>query len=116
MSDADLPAGFDYPSSLRRLIKRGIIDLEPWYFLDAVQAKDMMLGMAERYPERGFVPFARREDNDDVACFSMGVSGKVFVVHDYSSKGWEVRLELEFYDWFRRAVENMIEFDILEEV
>jgi len=47
-----------------------------------------MRGLQERYPGRMLVAFARREDNDDVACWEAGGGGKVIVIHDFASDGW----------------------------
>lgn len=68
------------------------------------------------YPERALVPFARRQDNDDVACWEAGQGEQVFIVHDYASPGWERRgVYPNFYVWLRQAVEDMIEYDQQED-
>jgi hypothetical protein len=116
LDENDLPVGMSYPDSLRRLIGRGITYLEPWFILDSKQARDKLRGLTGRYPGRNLFPFARREDNDDVACFERELPGKVVIVHDFASNGWENRDILEdFHSWVRRAVDDMIEFDIGED-
>lgn len=112
LTEKERPQGFSYPRQFNRLIERGLTDLEPWYFLEGKLLRDTMVGLAERYPDRKLVPFARRQDNDDVACWQVGASGEVFVIHDFASPGWEQRGQFAgFYDWVRRAVEDFIEFD-----
>jgi len=75
-----------------------------------------MKGLTERYPGTHLLPFAKREDNDDVAYFELESPGKVVIIHDFASDGWERREVLDdLYAWIRRAVEDMIEFDSLED-
>jgi hypothetical protein len=58
------------------------------------------------------VPFAKRDDSDDVACWEKGSLSKVMIIHDYASSGWEQREILEdFWTWLRKAVEETIFFD-----
>jgi hypothetical protein len=110
---ADLPAGFEYPRGFIRVIELGLIQLEPWRLLEGEQLWERNRGLKERYPSRILVPFARRQDNDDVACWEPKAGdGIVVVVHDFASPGWESHGQFEsFYDWLRQAVEDLIEFD-----
>ncbi len=111
-AEAELPQGFRYPPQFKRVIEKGLTDLEPWFFLGGKPLRDTMSGLATRYPERQLVPFAGRQDNDDVACWEVDADGKVVIIHDFASPGWEQRGEFAgFYDWLRRAVEDFIEFD-----
>lgn len=116
LDDSELPIGMKYPEALRRLVQRGVVHLEPWFIFRADEAKQRMSSLGTRYPTRTLVPFARREDNDDVACFAPEYPGKVVIVHDFASPGSEDREVLDnFYSWLRKAVEDMIEFDSLED-
>jgi hypothetical protein len=74
---------------------------------------DRSNGLKERYPDRKLVPFARRQDNDDVACWDLAKGGgTVTIIHDYASPGWEQRDEFSgFNDWLRRAIEDLIAFE-----
>ncbi|WP_202870559.1 hypothetical protein [Kribbella sp. VKM Ac-2571] len=57
------------------------------------------------------MPFARRQDNDEVACWRVG-SGAVLIIHDFDDSGRELRETLpSFYTWLRRAIEDLIEFE-----
>ncbi|WP_427891562.1 hypothetical protein ACQHIV_03440 [Kribbella sp. GL6] len=68
-------------------------------------------GLAARYPGRQLVPFARRQDNDDVACWHAGAP-EVLIIHDFDTSDRAVRETLpSFYDWLRRAVDDLIEFE-----
>jgi len=110
--ETELPQGFRYPRQFKRVVDLGLTDLEPWYLLEGKPLRDTMSGLAERYPERKLIPFARRQDNDDIACWQAGMNDEVFIIHDFASPGWEQRGQFSgFYDWLRRAVEDLITFD-----
>jgi len=107
----DLPDGFVYPASFLRVVELGLVDLEPWQVMSGETLFQRYRGLAERYPERVLVPFAARQDNDDVACWTVGTP-EVLLVHDFAGAGYELRETLpSFYDWLRRAVEDLIEFE-----
>ncbi|MBE7464607.1 MAG: hypothetical protein HS116_14110 [Planctomycetes bacterium] len=111
-SSAELPVGFGYPRQFEHIVELGLLDLEPWYVLHGKALRDAKAGLAQRYPERQLVPFARRQDNDDVACWQAGDSESVFVIHDFASVGWEQSASFaSFYEWLRQAIEDLIEFD-----
>ncbi len=107
----ELPSWFSYPADFLRTIELGLVDLEPWRILEGDELVNRQLGLKDRYPERELMVFARRDDCDDVACWEMGVEG-VVIVHDYASAGWESSEGFKTYwDWFRSAIEDMIEHD-----
>ena len=107
-----LPAGFEYPRQFIRVVELGLIDLEPWHILEGEHLFDQDRGLKDRYPTRVLVPFAERQDNDDVACWEPYTGDRVVIVHDFASPGWESRETFAtFYDWFRQAVEDLILFD-----
>lgn len=57
------------------------------------------------------MPFATRQDNDDIACWDVGI-GRVVVVHDFASAGYEHVAEFDtFYAWFQQAVEDFVNFE-----
>jgi len=108
-----LPAGFEYPREFLRVVELGLSDLEPWLVLEGEQLHLRHQGLRERFPGRSLVPFACRQDNDDVACWDVdGGDRRVVVVHDFASPGWEQRAQFaEFKDWLRQAVEDLIAFE-----
>lgn len=106
---ADLPDGFDYPAEFIRVVELGLTELEPWQILEGWLLRDRMKGLRRRYRRRRLVPFARRLDNDDVACFDVK-AGDIIIIHDFASPGWEERQHYpHFYDWLRQAVEDLID-------
>lgn len=107
-----LPVGFEYPSQFKRTLELGLIDFEPWYFVDGSVLQKLAVGLSQRYSGRKLVPFARRQDNDDVACWDADHMPNVYVIHDFASPGYEERyVYASFYDWLKVVVDDYIEFD-----
>ena len=108
---------FDPPRGYRWLIERGLAGfephsaLQPWYLLP----RDQIFSVTERWPRFGesghLYAFARRQDCDDIACFSLdGTSRevKVVVVHGWTSSGYEVEAKFEsIWDWLRSVVADI---------
>jgi hypothetical protein len=108
---SDLPDGFFYPSGFIRVVELGLTNLEPWWILTGNLLRDRYQGIMRRYPGLSLVPFARRQDNDDVACWEVKAD-KVVVIHDFADEVNLIRAEFkDFYAWLRQAVEDLIEFD-----
>jgi hypothetical protein len=95
----ELPQGFGYPLDFIDVISTGVIDVGPWQFLKGKWLQVRNFGLKERFPDRQLVPFARRLDSDDVACWDMERPSAVCVVHDFCAPGWESR---ETYDSFEQ--------------
>ena len=107
----ELPSGFMYPSEFMRVVDLGLTNLEPWWILGGELLTDRARGLRQRFPRRSLVPFAKRQDNDDVACWDVA-RNKVIVVHDFGDPDAGDRGEYEnFYSWLRRAIEDLIIFD-----
>jgi hypothetical protein len=71
-----------------------------------------MQGLRLWYPGRELVPFARRDDNDEVPCWEKDRGATVVVIHDFASPGHEERRVFrDFWSWFSGAVEDTIEFE-----
>lgn len=113
LGEEDLPIGFAYPRAFLRMVDLEIVNLEPWQILLGDQLKFRNSGLIERYPQSPLVPFARRLDNDDVACWDLGsAKDEIQIVHDFASPGWERRARFEdFNAWLRQAIEDFIEFE-----
>lgn len=116
LEEYERPNNFVYPKAIYKLLELNLTDFDVWYFMDKESAKIRIEGFRERYPERNLVPFARRDDCDDVACFEVGKGEKVFIVHDFASSGWEQREIYEnVWEWFKDVIDTMIEFEQIEE-
>lgn len=109
----EVPQNFWYPRSFIRVVELGITNLEPWHILEGSTLRARQTGLAQRFPDRTLIPFAIRQDNDDVACWDLDRGAEeVVVVHDFASPGWEDRAEYhDFYAWLRQALEDLIDFD-----
>nr|WP_317360276.1 hypothetical protein [uncultured Tyzzerella sp.] len=103
--------GFKYPEELLKIIELNLIDFDLWFIcIETDFVEGWIKGLIERYPNRKLIPFAKRGDCDDIACFEIGKEGTVQIIHDFSSEGYEQRKEYKcFWDWFRDAIEEMIE-------
>lgn len=100
---------FKYPDSYRRVISLNLCNYDYWYLMDPERIMIRLDGLKKRFPHRKLIPFARRDDNDDIACFEVGYGERVFIVHDFCEEGYERREEYEtFWAWFRHAIEEMI--------
>ncbi|GAA3064684.1 hypothetical protein GCM10020000_55390 [Streptomyces olivoverticillatus] len=87
----NLPEGFEYPAEFIRVAEDlELTNLEPWWIFDGDQLRIRATGLRDRYPERKLVPFARRQDNDDLACWDLD-RGDVAVIHDFADAGREQR-------------------------
>jgi hypothetical protein len=108
-SDLDVPVKL--PEGLLRIVKQNLVDLTPWHVMPRDLAVKRLHGMRQRY-SRKYVPFARRQDNDDVACIDPARPDEIVIVHDFASEGTELRKRFDsFWDWFRAAVEDMVLFE-----
>ncbi len=102
--------GFEYPAGLEKVADLELIDLDVWFILDAAFAKSYCESMSGRYPNRKLVPFAKRCDCDDVACFEVDKPGTIQIIHDFAEPGWEQRDTFsDFWSWFVSAVNLFIE-------
>ncbi len=101
--------GFKYPMGLERVADLELTDLDIWFILDAPFAKSYCESINKRYPDRMLVPFAKRGDCDDVACFEVDKPGTVQIIHDFASPGWEQREVFpDFWSWFSSAIDLLI--------
>jgi len=107
---------FSYPREFIKIVDLNLVDLDLWYLMTKEQVEVRIKGLKDRYPERELIPFARRDDSDNIACFEVGKKNKVQIIHDFASPGYEQRKEYNsFWDWFREAVEEMISEDSVNE-
>lgn len=75
ISLADLPPDYTYPPEFVRVVEFGLLDLEPWKVLLGEWLRSSYSGLRKRYPDHRYIPFAGRQDNDDIACWD-GVPGR----------------------------------------
>lgn len=100
---------FQYPAPFIKAVGLNLIDFEFWCIMSKEDVCERIHGLMIRYPKRKLIPFARRYDNDDIACFEVGKESRVEIIHDFASQGYEQRGEYDtFWDWMKAAIEELI--------
>ena len=106
----EIYSDFQYPASFVKAVELNLLDFEFWYVMTNEQVATRINGLMKRYPNRKLVPFGRRDDNDDIACFEVGKEEKVQIIHDFASEGYEQREEYDnFWSWMKVAIDELIE-------
>lgn len=96
------PSWVVYPQEYLEMVNSGKDEFLPWYLLNKDQLLIRFHGMQKRYPSRSLFPFARDDMSDDVACWEKGKPGKVILIHDFASPGYENKKEFEnFEEWYK---------------
>ena len=110
LNSQEIPEWLKYPSEYRLLIVENIVNFSPWYLLDAKLARLRYEGLRQRYPSRHFFAFAARLDNDEIACWEIDKPGRILILEDFMPEEFAALKEFStFWDWFRAAIEDMIE-------
>ena len=103
---------YKYPDEFLKIVELNLVDFDIWYLMSKEQVEVRIKGLKKRYAERSLIPFARRDDGDDIACFEVGKGNKVQIIHDFASDGYEQRKEYNcFWCWLKDAIEEMINQD-----
>ena len=115
INEIDKPENFEYPQTFIDYVSDDVGDLEPWKLLSSSEITSILRGLKQRYLNRVVVPFARRLDNDDRACFDASESSiehKIIIIHDFAAPGWEERAKLaSFKDWLELVEEDIKEWN-----
>jgi hypothetical protein len=114
IEDVLLPENFQYPKAFLAVVAQQLLDLDPWSVMTGDNLRSRYNGLKHRYPNRILVPFARRLDNDDLACWDIDNEGSIVIIHDFASAGWEQRNKtryVSFWDWFKVAIDDMIAYN-----
>ncbi|MCQ1995532.1 hypothetical protein [Arthrobacter sp. zg-Y1171] len=103
------------PPLYAHMIECGVVDLDPWHLLRGETQVRRARHIEQVFPGWGIVPFARRTDNDDVACWT---GSSVVVIDDWdvwSTDGKPIRHVQDEYpsmeEWLLAAVRDFVEFD-----
>ena len=103
---------FAYPDNFVKILELNLLDYDVWYLMSNEQVETRINGLKQRYSKRKLIPFARRDDSDDIACFEEGQGERVFIVHDFASEGFEQRRVYDsFWEWFKDAIQEMIDYN-----
>ena len=102
----DIPH-FEYPESFEKIVELNLVDFDIWHLLDSDWAAKLYQGMQTRYPNRKLIPFAKRSDCDDTACFEIGKGGTVQLIHDFADRlGAGVKNSPIRWAWLAQAVND----------
>lgn len=103
---------YEYPTAYKKIIELNLVDFDIWYLIEEGQATRRFYDLKKRYPNRRLVPFARRDDADDIACFEIGKGEEVQMIHDFTTEGYEQRgIFVDIWDWIEFAVKEMISYN-----
>ena len=112
LNSNSLPEWFAYPEEFQYMIQSGLLDIGCWQLLQGDWLEVRHQGLKKRFPARDLVPFARRLDSDDVACWESVSFPNVLVIHDFCAPGWEARATYSsFEDWLKIASDEAKDFD-----
>jgi hypothetical protein len=105
-----LPALYDH------MIECGIVDLDPWAVLRGDVQSRRAQHIEKVLPGWGIIPYARRTDNDDVACWTGSkepfLHGGVLACHMAFWRAILVRPNIPVVDHYNLAAgPDFIEFD-----
>ncbi|MDT7949877.1 MAG: hypothetical protein RQ966_00070 [Acetobacteraceae bacterium] len=100
--------GVDVPSETAAKLETIEREFGPWWMLAERNAVANRDSLAEQFPGRDVLPFARRGDRDDVACVVTRdphrPKGSVIIVHDGAMPGSELDAEFaSLADWYAAA-------------
>lgn len=110
---------FKVPRGYQWLLDRHLVDysgfgpLQPWHYLDAIN----IFSASEKWPNGPcadmVIAFARRQDNDDIACFQVVdayVVG-ILIIHGWTSDGYEIVASFStFWEWLKSAINDIAQW------
>jgi hypothetical protein len=86
-------------------------DLEPWLVYPPGEIPEWAAALKGPYPARNILPFAQRQDMDDIACFDLDEGG-ISVIHPGADPGSEQCARFDDVEgWFRAAISDYIAHD-----
>lgn len=83
--------------------------IDPWRFLSDEEIVYFKLQFQRSY-KRNLYPFARKEDSDDFACLEDNQGDIIYIIHAFSTSGWEEHGKYNFELWYARALEDSKNF------
>jgi hypothetical protein len=113
INNIKIPEWVQVPEGYIKILETKANFFKPWEIIvDPVFSETYNQNLAKRYPHLNLFMFAKRGDNDTIATFSKEKPGKVILINDFSSKGWEFDGEFSnFWDWFDDMIKEFKEFN-----
>jgi hypothetical protein len=105
LPEHERPSWLTYPAELADLVSAGRVKLTPWHICKIDAVRWDLIHLKNRLG-RDLVPFAHRQDREDLACFEKGRGQEILIIHDNTDPGWENEGSYpSFHDWLQ-AVET----------
>ncbi|MFD1246034.1 hypothetical protein [Paralysiella testudinis] len=111
-----IPKGYEWFIDKKLVGFDAFTQLQPWYFVSSEE----IFWATESWPDivnEKLLVFARRQDNDDLACFSVKddkVVG-IFLIQGWINNGFEVIKKFEdFWEWAKFVIDDIAEWSSLE--
>jgi len=113
--DIEVPDGFIWALNHNLIGLDTFSQLEPWHLCDIPEIIPLSKRWKNIQLKRTFIPFARRQDCDELACFEV-ISGKVVKIctihYQLHSDGIPTDIEIldehpSFWDWLKSVVSDI---------
>jgi hypothetical protein len=117
LPESEKPEWLKYPPVFCRVLESGLIDFHPWHILNLENVRRLREVMIKSfYPDEALIPLARKMDCDYVACFDKSnIDGISIFDLEFRGKGGRRRTFPSFYEWFRSAMNDFLEFEPSED-
>jgi hypothetical protein len=114
ISNIDVPDWLQVPQGYAKILSSGGQEFGAWKIItNPILSASYNLHLSERYPHLTLFMFAKRNDNDTIATFSRDAPGKVILINDFSTKGWEYEGEFNsFWEWFDDMIAEFKQFEM----
>jgi hypothetical protein len=110
---------FEFPMGYQWLLDQGVAgckpfsQLQPWYYLPKEECF-WVSDVWNNVIDRRLFAYARRQDCDDIACFSVSEDGDVLgvvLIHGWTDNGFDICKEYpEFWDWLKDVINDISEW------
>jgi hypothetical protein len=111
------PPWLVYPEELLSLVRSETVAFVPWHLIKV--EIEMRLRHAARLKSRlgrELIPFAYRQDREDLACFEKGRGQAVIIIHDNTDPGYEDEGSYpSFAAWLQAVRAEAAEWESLDE-
>lgn len=107
---------FVAPKGYLWLLERGLVSfapsggLQPWHYLD----RETSFSVTDRWPtgpaNSVLIAFAKRQDNDDLACFEIADNQvqAIVTVHGWAPDGYSIAATYStFWDWVKAVIDDV---------
>lgn len=108
--DIIFPQGYLWLIDQKIIGRKEFSQLQPWFYLDKNDCFFANIKWKNVTTDNLFV-FAKRQDNDELACFKVDSDGKtaeVILINGWSSNGFDiVREYADFWEWVHQVIDDI---------